>query len=135
MDTTFDQLVTTDAQSGLIVTRGIPISSLVSENIINTSTEEFILDLSQRPITEITNRNYSMISIDDWKNDSPCSYTDNVDEDLNRPLLINDEKKFNIEQSLIDQIKHDFIQDDSLSDSSNKNQSKLDINQPIKRTK
>ncbi|CAF1544507.1 unnamed protein product, partial [Rotaria sordida] len=93
MDTTFDKLVTTDAQSGLIVTRGIPLSSFISENVMNTSNEEFILDLSQRSTTttttEIINKNHSIDIIDNWENNSTCNYTDSIDDDLNRILIIN----------------------------------------------
>ncbi|CAM4749184.1 unnamed protein product [Rotaria magnacalcarata] len=131
MDTTLDQLMSTDAQSGLIVTRGIPLSSFISENVVNTSIEEFILDLSQRPITamssEIIYKNSSIHYIDNWSNDTKCNYTDSIDDDLNRISIINSDNKLNIEQSLTDQLKHHSLQEDSLSDSSNKNQSKLDL--------
>ncbi|CAF1292119.1 unnamed protein product [Rotaria sordida] len=139
MDTTFDKLVTTDAQSGLIVTRGIPLSSFISENVMNTSNEEFILDLSQRSTTttttEIINKNHSIDIIDNWENNSTCNYTDSIDDDLNRILIINNnDNKLNIEQSLTDQLKHHSIQEDSLSDSSNRNQSKLDLYYSTKKT-
>ncbi|CAF1380127.1 unnamed protein product [Rotaria sordida] len=137
MDTTFDKLVTTDAQSGLIVTRGIPLSSFISENVMNTSNEEFILDLSQRSTTtttEIINKNHSIDIIDNWENNSTYNYTDSIDDDLNRILIINNDNKLNIEQSLTDQLKHHSIQEDSLSDSSNRNQSKLDLYYSTKKT-
>ncbi|CAF4581583.1 unnamed protein product [Rotaria sp. Silwood2] len=138
MDTTFDNLVTTDAQSGLIVTRGIPLSSFISEDVINTSNEEFILDLSQRSTTattEIMNKNESNYIIDNWNNKSTCNYTDSIDDDFNQILIINNDNKLNIEQSLTDQLKHHSIQEDSLSDSSNRNQSKLDLCYSRKKTK
>ncbi|CAF1122100.1 unnamed protein product [Rotaria sp. Silwood1] len=121
MDTTFDNLVTTDAHSGLIVTCGIPLSSFISENIINTSHEEFILDLSQRSTTtttttEIINKNQSIDIINNWENNSICNYTDSIDDDFNKILILNNDNKLNIEQSLTDQLKHHSIQDDSLSD-------------------
>jgi hypothetical protein len=128
MDTTLDHLVTKDAQSGLIVTRGIPISSLKSENLSNISPEESILDLSQRPsTTEITNTNDQSIIIDNWENDLTCNYTDDINDDLNRILIINQDNQFNIEESLTDQYKNDLKKENSLSDNSNINQSKIDF--------
>jgi len=128
MDTTLDHLVTKDAQSGLIVTRGIPISSLKSENLPNISLEESILDLSQRPsTTEIRNTNDQSIIIDNWRNDLTCNYTDDINDDLNRILIINQDNQFNIEESLTDQFKNDLKKENSLSDNSNTNQSKIDF--------
>jgi len=125
MDTTLDHLVTTDAQSGLIVTRGIPLSSIKSENIPNTSTEESILDLSQRPTTtttttttEITNSNDEFVVIDNWSKDLTCNYTDNIDDDLNRILIINKDNQLNIEKSLTDQLNNNPKKENFLSDNS-----------------
>ncbi|CAF1351202.1 unnamed protein product [Rotaria sordida] len=60
MDTKFSNLVATDPNLGLIVTHRIPLSSFTFENIINTSHEEFILDLSQQPTTETINKDQSI---------------------------------------------------------------------------
>ena len=130
MDTTFDHLVTTDAQSDLIVTRGIPVSSIISKNISHTSTEESILDLSQRSTTtEITN---STVIIDNWSQDSTCVYTDSIDDDFKRLSIPNEDNNLNIEQSLTDQLKHNSIKENSLSDT---NQSQLDLYCSKKKTK
>jgi hypothetical protein len=136
MDTTFDHLVTKDAQSGLIVNHGTPISSLKSENIPNTSTEESILDLSQRSsTTEIINSNDRFIFIDNWKDDLRYNYTDNIDDDLNRILLINNDNQLNIEQSLTDQLLNDFKKENILSDNLNTNQSQIQFYYSRKKTK
>jgi hypothetical protein len=137
MDTTFDQLVTTDVQSGLIVTRGIPFSSYKSENIPNTSNEESILDLSQRSTTtrkELINSNTRSIVIDNWNKDLICNYTDDIDEDLNRILIINnDDNQLNIEQSLTDQLRNNLKKENSLSD--NYYQSQIDLYSSRKKSK
>ncbi|CAF4142723.1 unnamed protein product [Adineta steineri] len=109
MNTSIDHLVTTDSQSGLIVTRGIPLSSF-------TSTDESILDLSQR-----------LIIIDNWRKNSTCIYTDSIDDDeFNRITIENkDNNNLNIEYSLTDQLTHNLIKENSLSD--NTKQSHIDL--------
>jgi hypothetical protein len=120
MDTTLDHLVTTDTQPGLIVSRGIPLSSVISET---TSNEESILDLSQRAISNRSNRIF-----DNWTNDLICNSNDVInDEDLNRISRINEDKKLNLEQSLTDQLNNILIKEDSMSDNYNRNQSKMDF--------
>jgi hypothetical protein len=121
-----DHLVTTDTQSGLIVTHGVPISSLTTENVLPTSNDGSILDLSQRPTTE---------TINNWNNDIPCTYSDSIDDDLNRILIINKDQQFNLEQSLTDQLKDPVIKEDSLSDNSKLTQSKIDFYSSIKKPK
>ncbi len=137
MDTTFDQLVTTDVQSGVIVTRGLPFSSYKSENIPNTSIEESILDLSQRSTTrrkELRNSNPQSIVIDNWKKDLICNYTDDIDEDLNRIFIRNNnDNQLNIQQSLTDQLKNDLKKENSLSD--NSYQSQIDLYSSRKKSK
>lgn len=145
MDTSLDQLVSTDAQSGLIVTRGIPLSSFISENVTSASNEEFILDLSQRRMITTTttthtiepiNKNSSVHYINDWTNDSKYNYTDAIDNDFNRILPQDNDDKLNIEQSLTDQLKHQSTQDEpKLSDTSNKIPSKLDYYSSLKKTR
>jgi hypothetical protein len=127
MDTTFDHLVTTDAQTGPIVTHDTPLSS-------TTSNEGSILDLSQRPPTTTETKNSTVI-IDNWNNDLPCVYSDAIDDDFNNILILNKDQKFNIEQSLTDQLNDHLIKEDSLSDNSNLTQSKLDYYSSTKKTK
>jgi len=88
------------------------------DSIVNTH----ILDLSQR--TTI-NSNYSDIIIDNWTNNSPCNYTDRIDDDDIKKIKM--EKTFDIEQSLTDQFQNLPLKEDSMSDSSNINKSKLDL--------
>ena len=96
------------------------------DSTINTPSNSSILDLSQRPsTTEITNTNDQFIIIDNWNKDLICNYTDNVDDDLNRILIINKDNQLNIEQSLTDQLKPDRKKDISLSDIPN--QSQIDL--------
>jgi len=136
MDTTFDQLVTKDAQSGLIVTHDIPFSSLKSGNIPSISTEESILDLSQRSsTTELINSNDRFILIDNWKEDLRYNCTDNINDDLNRILLINKDNQLNIEQSLTDQLLNDLKKENILSDNLNTNQSQIHFYYSRKKTK
>ena len=136
MDATLDRLVTTDTQSGLIVTRGVPLSSLMSENTSNTSNEEFVLDLSQRSTMETFNStNHSIVVIDNWFDNSTNTYSDDVSEDLIRMSIVTNNNKFNIEQPLTDQLNHHLIKEDSLSDSSNANQSKFDRYSSMKNIK
>jgi hypothetical protein len=78
-----------------------------------------ILDLSQRTTTINPN-----LSIDNWSNDCPCDYTDAIDDDIRE---VKTTKELNIEQSLTDQFQDLPIKEDSLSDSSTINQSKLDL--------
>lgn len=126
MDTTFDHLVTNDVQSGLITTHSIPLCSLNSEKISNTSTEESILDLSQRPSTiEISNSNKQCVVIDNWRKDLTCHYTDDINDDLNQISILNKDNQLNIEQSLTDQLKPDLKKDKSLSDITH--QSQIDL--------
>jgi len=126
MDTTFDHLVTTDAQSSFIVTHDIPVSS---KNISNTSTDESILDLSQRSTTELTN---SVVNFDNWRKDSTCVYTDSIDDDFKRLSILNKDNNLNINQSLTDQFKHNLIKENSLSDI---HQSQIDLYSSTKKTK
>ncbi len=88
------------------------------DSTINTHSGSSILDLSQRTTTN------SVVIIDNWTNDSPCIYSDTIDNDIQK---IEMQKDFNIEQSLTDQFKDFPIKEDSLSDSSNINKSKLDF--------
>jgi hypothetical protein len=82
-----------------------------------------ILDLSQRTITTTTEIN-PIVMIDNWSNDSPCDYTDAIDDDIQKIEIT---KELNIQQSLIDQFQDLPIKEDSMSDSSTINQSKLDL--------
>jgi hypothetical protein len=89
-----------------------------------------ILDLSQR---DIINPTSSIVIIDNWINNSQCNYTDRIDDDNISRIEI--EKKFNIEQSLTDQFEDVPLREDSMSDSSTINQSKLDLCYLTKKTK
>jgi hypothetical protein len=122
MDTTFDHLVTTNAQSSFIVTHDIPVSSK------NTSTDESILDLSRRS-TELRN---SVVNFDNWSKDSTCVYTDSIDDDFKRLSILNKDKNLNIKQSLTDQFKHNLIKENSLSDI---HQSQIDLYSSTKKPK
>jgi hypothetical protein len=132
MDTTVDRLVTTDVQSGLIVTCGIPLSTLATGSVSNTCHEESILDLSQRTrrTADVEPSKGSFVVIANWTDESVRSnarYNDLVDDhEWNSCLIVNEETKFNVEQSLTDQMQKQLIREDSLSDSSNSHQSKLD---------
>jgi hypothetical protein len=96
--------------------------------IVNTPTNSSILDLSQRPTTV-----NPIIILDNWtKLDSLCNYTDRIDDDIRR---IESDKTYNIEQSLTDQFQDLPIKEDSMSDSSNINKSKLDLYHSTKPTK
>ena len=85
------------------------------DSSINNPSSSSILDLSQRTTT---------VMIDNWSNDCPCNYSDVVDDDIQ---TIEQNKELNIEQSLTDQLQDLPIKEDSMSDSSNMNQSKLDL--------
>ena len=123
MDTTFDQLVTNDVQSGPIATEAIPLSPLDSDKNPHTSTEESILDLSQRPST--TNSKQRFVIVNDWNIDSACIYTDDISDDFHRQSILSNDDTLNIEQSLIDQLQNDLKIENSLSD--NPNQSQIDL--------
>ncbi len=88
------------------------------DSSINTHSSQPILDLSQR--TTIN----SVVIIDNWTNDTPCNYSDTIDDNIQK---IEVEKTFNIEQSLTDQFENLPIKEDSMSDSSTINKSKLDL--------
>ncbi|CAF2026421.1 unnamed protein product [Rotaria magnacalcarata] len=81
-----------------------------------------ILDLSQRTTTIDTNNSNTII--EDWTNNSLCIYTDSIDNDIIQ--TVENKTNFNIEQSLTDQYKNIPIKEDSMSDSSNINKSKLE---------
>jgi hypothetical protein len=98
----------------------------MDSNISIPSSSSPILDLSQR-ITTTTN---PIVMIDNWSNDSPCDYTDAIDDDMQKIEMA---KEFNIEQSLTDQLQDLPIKEDSMSDSSTINQSKLDLHSSIKK--
>ncbi|CAF4128379.1 unnamed protein product [Adineta steineri] len=104
------------------------------DSSLNTHINSSILDLSQRTtITTTTtkiNTNYLDVIIDNWTNNSSCNYTDIIDDnDLRK---IESEKTFNIEQSLTDQFQNLPIKEDTLSDSSTINKSKLDLSHRTK---
>jgi hypothetical protein len=133
MDTTFDHLVTNNAQSGHIATRSLIFNP---EKIENISTNESILDLSQRSsssTTEITNSNKQSVVIENWSNDFTCVYTDDINNDLNQLLILNSDQQLNIEQSLTDQLTNDRNKENSLSD--NSNQSQMDLYSSKKKIK
>ncbi len=96
------------------------------DSTINSHSGSSILDLSQRTTT--TN---SIVIIDNWTNDSPCIYSDTIDNDIEKVEM---QKDLNIEQSLTDQLKDLPIKEDSLSDSSNINKSKLDFYPSVKKS-
>jgi hypothetical protein len=91
----------------------------------NTHSISPILDLSQRT----TN---SVMIIDNWTNNCSCNYSDAIDDDDIQKIEM--EKDFNIEQSLTDQFQDLPIKEDSMSDSSNINKSKLDFYSSIKKS-
>jgi hypothetical protein len=96
------------------------------DSSIHTHSSPPILDLSQRTTTN------SVTIIDNWTNDNPCNYTDTIDDDIQKLEV---EKTFNIEQSLTDQFQNLPIKEDSMSDSSTINKSKLDLYYLTKKTK
>lgn len=128
MDTNADHLVTIDIQSDLT----------------NSNEVETILDLSQRSATISTVTvllpKESFVIIDNWSNESLifdkqiCDMIENDEWKLSADM---DENivTYNIEQSLTDQHKNHVIKEDSLSDSSNQYQSKLEVNSISKKTK
>ena len=120
MDTTFDHLVTSDAQSGSIATQAIPLSTLDFDKIPHISTEESILDLSQRSTT--TDSKQRFVIMNNWNIDSTCIYTDDISDDFRRQLSLNNDDRLNIEQSLTDQLQSDLKSENSLSDSTNPSQ-------------
>jgi hypothetical protein len=124
--------VTNDAQSEHIATGSITFNS---EKIENTSTEESILDLSQRPSStiEIINPNKQFVIIDNWSNDFTCDYTDDIHDDFNQLLILNNDQQLNIEQSLTDQLKPDRKKEIFLSDIPN--QSQMDLYYSKKKSK
>ena len=126
MDATNDHLVNTD----VIVNRDICLSREKTNSI--TSNDGSILDLSQRSTTETMN---SIKIITNWNNQL-CSYSDSIeDDDFNKNLIINPDHKFNIEQSLTDQLKDSSIKKDSLSDNSTLTQSKIHFLSSTKKPK
>ena len=104
MDTTIDYLVTSNIPSNSLAIDENCLSSFNSTKMLNTSMDESILDLSQRPLTTEKQR---MIFIENWNGNSSCNYTDEIDND--EFLLNNDQSlsTFNIEQSLTDQLKNE----------------------------
>jgi len=96
------------------------------DSSINTHSSQPILDLSQRTTTN------SVVIIDNWTNDTPCNYSDTIDDNIQK---IEVEKTFNIEQSLTDQFENLPIKEDSMSDSSTINKSKLDLYYLTKKSK
>ncbi|UJR24893.1 hypothetical protein I4U23_006260 [Adineta vaga] len=119
MDTTSDHLVTIDTQIGHLETSNISITSCQSDtNSKKTSTDESILDLSQRPILTTENN-------DHWREDLSCAYTDSIDDDCQRISLSNPDVNLDTNQSLTDQFKHNSIVKSSLSD--NSTQSQMDL--------
>ncbi|CAF3800093.1 unnamed protein product [Rotaria magnacalcarata] len=90
-----------------------------------------ILDLSQRTTTIDTNNSNTII--EDWTNNSLCIYTDSIDNDIIQ--TVENKTNFNIEQSLTDQYKNIPIKEDSMSDSSNINKSKLETYDSNKKDK
>ena len=133
MDTALDHLVTAETQSDPRATDGLPLASaVISADTSTTSIEESILDLSRRPTKDIQDSHRSMIIIDHWTDDSASlltrHYTDTIDDnDLYPVSAVKEENTFNLEQSLTDQLRKNSIREDSLSDSSHRNPSKLDL--------
>ena len=131
MDTALDHLVTAETRSDPRATDGPPLASVLSADASTTSTEESILDLSQRPTKDRKDSHRSMIIIDQWTDDSKSltrHYTDTIDDnDLHPVAVVKGENTFNLEQSLTDQLRKNSIREDSLSDSSHRNPSKLDL--------
>jgi hypothetical protein len=94
----------------------------------STHSSSSILDLSQRIATTMNPINI----IDNWTNNSPCNYSDTIDDNIQK---IESEKIFDIEQSLTDQYQDLPIKEDSLSDSSTIIKSRLDLYSSIKKRK
>ncbi|CAF1010355.1 unnamed protein product [Adineta ricciae] len=130
MATTLNHLVTTDCRVDQLGTTDTSAQS--ATNSKKASTDESILDLSQRPMMTT--------DIDDkWRENSPCPYTDSIDAEFQRISLANPDVDLDVNQSLTSQLKHNSIAEHSVSDNSIQSQvnlysSKKKINFPPSRT-
>jgi hypothetical protein len=97
------------------------------DSTINTQLNSSILDLSQRTLTSNASDNI----IDHWTNTPSCAYTDEItDEEIRK---IDAGEDWNINRPLTDQVRNTSMKEDSVSDSSSINKSKLELDQPRKK--
>ena len=124
MATTLNHLVTTDCRVDQLGTTDTSVQS--ANNSKKASTDESILDLSQRPMmaTDIN---------DKWRDNSSCPYTDSIDAEFQRISVANIDVDLDVNQSLTSQLKHNSIAEHSVSD--NSIQSQVNLHSSKKRVK